>query len=223
MVLIGAAVLIVLLLTGGGKTIIDTVIPGGDEPVPEFDFKLAKVAVVPTAEEADADALRPLAETTATEVAPVLDTLFTEAFLDPNNWKVGEYTEAFEQFSDAAVSSAQVQGSETLTLGASAGDTYDAVEPTKGSIRFEVLFDRDGEPFSVAAHVRFYALGERKDGTYVAIVSHGVMFVRDQGNGWKVTAYDMKRNDHETTAPSPSTSPGASTSPSGTSGGSGAS
>jgi len=223
-VLIGAGVVLVLLLTGGGKAIIDQVIPGGDEPVPAFDFKLAKVAVIATTEDADVDALRPLADGAVNDVAPVLDTLFTAAFLDPNNWKDGEYAEAFEQFSDASIDTAQLHGIDTLTLGANAGDLYDAVTPNKGSIRFEVLFDNDGNPFSVAAHVRFYATAERKDGTFVAIVSHGVMFVRDSGSGWKVQAYDMKRNDHETEAPSAST--GSSATPSaetGSTGGTGAS
>ena len=224
-VLIGAGIVLVLVLTGGGKAIIDNVLPGGDEPVPEFDFKLAKVDVVATAEGAETNALEPLADAAVQEVAPVLDTLFTAAFLDPNNWKGGEYAEAFEQFSDASVETAQLQGIDTLTLGPEAGDVYDAVSPNKGSIRFEVLFDRDGNAFSVAAHVRFYALGELKDGTYVAIVSHGVMFVRDSGNGWRVQAYDMKRNDHETEAPSASTGPSGtpSSSATGSSGGSGTS
>ena len=223
-VLIGAGVVLVLLLTGGGKAIIDQVIPGGDELVPAFDFKLAKVAVIATTEDADVDALRPLADGAVNDVAPVLDTLFTAAFLDPNNWKDGEYAEAFEQFSDASMETAQLHGIDTLTLGANAGDLYDAVTPNKGSIRFEVLFDNDGNPFSVAAHVRFYATAERKDGTFVAIVSHGVMFVRDSGNGWKVQAYDMKRNDHETEAPSASTGSGATPSAeTGSTGGTGAS
>jgi hypothetical protein len=220
--LIGAAVLIVLFMTGG-KDIIAKVIPGGDEPVPAFDFKAAKVTVVPTAENANTKALQPAAEQASQTVVPVLDTLFTEAFLDPNNWKDGSYDEAWEEFSDAARPNASGADAETLTLGANAGDTYDTVSPDKGSIRFDVLFDRDGKPFSVAAHVKFYGLGEGKDGTYTAIVSHGVMFLRDTGNGWKVIGYDMKRNDHEIEPPAASTSPGANGGSSSGSGASGAS
>jgi len=221
--LIGAAVLIVLFMTGSGAKIINKVTGGGDEPVPAFDFKAAKVTVVPTAENADTKALEPAAQQASQDVVPVLDTLFTEAFLDPNNWKDGSYDEAWDEFSDAARTNASGADAGTLTLGANAGDTYDKVSPDKGSIRFDVLFDRDGKPFSVAAHVKFYALGQGKDGTYTAIISHGVMFLRDTGNGWKVIGYDMKRNDHETEAPAASTSPGASSGSSSGSGASGAS
>jgi hypothetical protein len=210
--LIAAAAVLFLTLTGGGKTIIDKL--GGEEPVPSFDLKMSKVSAVGTAEDADASTLQTKAEAAARATMPVLDRLFTEAFLDPNNWKDGSYDEAFQEFSDAAASPASTGDLATITLGADAGDTYSKVSPNKGSIRFEVLFDPDGDAFSVAAHVRFYALAERTDGGYTAIVSHGVMFLRDQGGGWKVVGYDMKRNDHETEAPSAS----ASGAPSGASG-----
>src|SRR4029079_17633066 len=121
-------------------------------------------------------------------------------------------------FSDAALPSAQAQGLETLTLGDNAGDTYDDVQPLQGSVRYDVLFDKDGQPFDVAAHVKFYATATTKDAKYIAIVSHGVLFLQDTGDGWKITAYDMKRNDHETTAPSATGTSGASTGSAATSG-----
>jgi hypothetical protein len=58
--------------------------------------------------------------------------------------------------------------------------------------------------------VIFRATAERKDGTYLAIVSEGEFFLR-QIDGWTITAFDVKRDDHETQPPTPS----ASTSPSG--------
>jgi len=213
-----------LFLPGNGD-VIDAVTPGGggDEPVPAFEFKLSKVEVVATAEDADSVALRPDAEATAADVKPVLDEFFVNAFLDPNKWKDGDYADAFAVFSDAALPSAQTGGAETLTLGENAGDTYEKVTPDKGSIRFDVLFDRESNAFSVAAHVRFYATAQTKESTYVAIVSHGVLFLEDDGDGWHVTAYDMKRNDHETEAPSATGTSGASTGSATSTGASGAS
>ena len=201
-VLILGGVGLFLVLTGKADEVIDR-LPGGNdpEPVPEFDFKLSKVQVIVTGEDADQQAMRPAAEETAAEVMPVIDELFTNAFLDPNLWKDGDYAAALELFDEAALESAQTQGLETLTLGANAGETYEAVTPSKGSVRFDVLFDREGQAHTVAAHVRFYATGERTDATYIAIVSHGVLFLEDDGGGWQVTAYDMKRNDRETEAP----------------------
>jgi hypothetical protein len=219
-VLIVGAGVIVLFLTGNADKLPGP-LGGGDEPVPQFSFKLAKVQVVGTAEDADNAALKPVGDTTAADVAPVLDQFFTDAFLDPNKWKDGNYEDALAVFSDAALPSAQTGGLETLTLGANAGDTYDSVVPDKGSIRYDVLFDRDGNPFDVAAHVKFYATGKRQDATYVGIVSHGVLFLEDTGDGWRITAYDMKRNDHETEAPS--ATPTSSSSSAATTGASGAS
>jgi hypothetical protein len=222
-VLIAGAAILVLVLTGNADTITKPLGLGRDEPVPEFSFKLAKVQVVGTAENADNAALKAPAETTAADVAPVLDQFFTDAFLDPNKWKDSNYDDALALFSDAALPSAQGQGLETLTLGANAGDTYDDVQPLKGSVRYDVLFDKDGKPFDVAAHVKFYATAKTKDAKYIAIVSHGVLFLQDTGDGWRITGYDMKRNDHETEPPAASTSPGATGGSSSGSGASGAS
>ncbi len=206
--LVAAGVVLILVLGGGKGGGLPFV--GGDEPVPEFSFKVADVDTVGTAPNADETELQARAAAVVDEVAPMLDTLFTAGFLDPNNWKDGAYDEAAELFTDAATPSVEV-GSDVITLGASAGETYASVAPRKGSLRLDVLFDKEGQPDTIAAHVRFYALGERTDGTFVSIVSHGVMFVRDQGNGWKVAAYDMKRNDRETEAPSPAAGTGGAT------------
>ena len=222
-VLIAVAAVLVLVLTGNADTITKPLGIGHDEPVPDFSFKLAKVQVIGTAENAENAALKTPAETTATDVAPVLDRFFTDAFLDPNKWKDSNYDDALAVFSDDALPSAQTQGLATLTLGENAGDTYDSVEPLKGSVRYDVLFDRDGNPSDVAAHVRFYATAKTTDARYIAIVSHGVLFLKDTGDGWRITAYDMKRNDHETAAPSATGTSGASSSSASTTGASGAS
>jgi hypothetical protein len=76
-----------------------------------------------------------------------------------------------------------------------------------------VLFDQDGNAATVAVEVRFSALGERTDGTWVEIRSEGELFLQDEG-GWRITAFDVQRDDQETTAPKPSTTPSGSASPS---------
>jgi hypothetical protein len=220
-VLIGGGVALFLNLTGGGKAIIDKV-TGGEEPVPEFAFSLKKVLVTTTAEGSDVEALRPAAEAAADEVAPVLSTLFTEAYLDPNNWKDGAYDEAFELFAPESRSAAE-SAIDTLTAGANAGDLYENLSERKGSIRVGVLFDREGKANSISAHVRFYALGERKDGGWTSIVSHGVMFLKDTGDGWRVTAYNIKRNDREAEAPAATGATGATSASTGSSGAGGSS
>jgi hypothetical protein len=82
------------------------------------------------------------------------------------------------------------------------------VNPRKGFLTYEVLFDHDGNPDTAVVAVRFTALGERTNGTFVEIVSEGQYFLQEI-DGWKITAFDVTRSDAETEPPSP-----ASTSPS---------
>ncbi len=205
-VLVAVAALVILLLQGGEVPIIG----GEEEPVPAFDFNVIRSVPVATVVEADVDALRPAAETVATEITPTLDDLYTNAFLDPSNWREGDYEEVFEAFAPDAVAAAE-ENVDVLTLGTTAGDEYRSVDPRKGTLSYEVLFDRDGNPDTAVVAVFFTALGERTDGTFVKIVSEGQLFLQDT-DGWKITAFDVTRSDRETQPPSPS--PSASASPS---------
>jgi hypothetical protein len=217
-VLVAAGVGLILLLGGGSSGGVLGGIIGGEEPevVPEFEFRLGKTGAVATAAEADQAALTAQAETVTQDVVPVLDDLYTNAFLDPANWREGDYEEVFALFSDEAAAAAG-ESVETLTLGATAGDVYDSVTPTRGSLSFSVLFDQEGNPHTVVATIRFTALGARSDGTYTAIVSEGEMFLRDL-DGWKITAFEVTRADEETRPPpSPSPTGSASASESGSS------
>lgn len=208
-VLAGLGVALFLVLGGNGGGLL-----GGDDDsddVPEFDFTVGRAKAVATAPEADLAALEAEAGTVGEEITPVLDELYTNAFLDPANWREGDYEEVLAVFSEAAGSSAQ-QSVEVLTLGATAGDVYDRVTPENASIGFTVLFDPAGSPNTAVAQVRFTALGERSDGTFTLIVSTGDLFLRDL-DGWRITAFDVTRQDRETQPPA-SPAPSGSASPS---------
>jgi hypothetical protein len=215
-VLVAVGAVLILTLGGGeGGGIIDTITGGGqeDDTVPAFDFHVSKAGAVATVEGADMDALQAQAGAVADEITPLLDDLYTNAFLDPTNWREDDYEEIFAIFAPDALPAAQA-GVETLSLGASAGDVYERVTPRRGSLAYRVLFDQEGVPFTVVVEVSFTALGERQDGTYTAIVSAGELFLRNDG-GWKVTAFDVSRADHETrppASPTPSSSASASAS-----------
>jgi hypothetical protein len=211
---------VVLVLALGGGEVVRDIIPGGDDgpsmETPPFEFRLTKTDIVATAEDAEVSTLRPAAEAAGEDVAPVLDELYTNGYLDPTNWREGDYEEILDLFTDDAAAAA-AENLETLTLGASAGDVYETVAPRRAGLRFTVLFDPEGAVDTIVVRVRFYALGERTDGTFVSIVSAGQVFLRDV-DGWKITAFDVRRADRETEAPSPpppSGSASASASPSG--------
>jgi hypothetical protein len=212
-VLVAAGVALILIVSGGGG---GGIIGGGDdEQAAPFDFRVGRVKVERTVAEADVEQLETEAVAVTEQITPVLDELFTDAFLDPANWREGDYEEMLGLFTDDAAAAA-LNSVDVLTLGASAGDEYERVTPDRGGIDYTVLFDRDNNPDTVTARVRFYAMGELKDGTFVAIVSAGQLFLQDR-DGWKVIAFDVRRNDHETTPPTPSPS-GASPSVTGATG-----
>lgn len=208
--LVVAAVGLFLVLRGDGVDL-PIIGNGPDDTVPAFSFRVTKASGVATSENADADALNALAADLADEISPVLDELFTAAFLDPANWRDGDYEVVWDFFAEDSRSAAE-SAVETLTLGTAAGETYETVEPRMSKLSYEVLFDPEASPDSVVVKFRFSALGEGTDGTYTRVVSVGQLFMDEQG-GWKVTAFDVEREDHETEGPAPATSGTASTSP----------
>jgi hypothetical protein len=131
-----AVVLVPVVLVAAGSIAIFALksgsIPGiGDGPdnsTPAFDFRPGKTIAISTSENVTTKDLQAAAAQTATEATPVIDDLFTQAFLNPENWRNGSYDSALEGFDDAARSSAEKQ-IETLTLGKTAGDTSDTVSP----------------------------------------------------------------------------------------------
>jgi len=207
--IVAVIVVLILVLSGGA----DIPILGGngeDDEVPAFDFNVKKASAVATVGDADLAALTASAEQTSQDITPTIDDLFTNAFLDPTNWREGDYEEVFEAFAEDAVPAAQ-QSVETLTLGATAGDLFEDVEPDKGSLAYDVLFDPEANPDTAVVTFHFVAVGERKDGTFVKLVSDGQFFLRDI-DGWTITAFDVTRSDRETQPPTPSPSASPSSS-----------
>jgi hypothetical protein len=192
--LVVAGVVLFLVLSGGNGGVVgnDT----DDEAAPPFDFRVGRVRVERVVADADVDVLKSEAGTLVTEeITPVIDELWTDGFLDPANWRNGDYEELFALFEADAATTAR-SNVDVLTLGAAAGDQYERVTPDRGGITYTVLFDRDNNPDTVTASVRFRATAELKNGTFVAIVSAGQLFLQES-DGWKVIAFDVSRNDRE--------------------------
>jgi hypothetical protein len=130
-----------LALRGGDGAIIG----GGDEPAPPVRLHRQARTAIPTAPDADEAALSASADEVAHEITPMIDDLYTNAYLDPSNWRHDDYEEVFTAFAPDAAATAE-QSLETLTLGATAGDVFDTVDPGKSKLSYQVLFDPDGEP-----------------------------------------------------------------------------
>jgi hypothetical protein len=199
-------------LTGGNDGPLGSFVPGTGEPdrvTPEFAFRAGKAQAVPTVASQSAEKLKGEAERASREATAVVDDLYTAAFLDPENWTNGTYDSAFEVFDEPSGQEAR-SSLAALTAGASAGETFDDIQPGRGVIESEVLMDAKGQAARVVARVTFTARGTNKDGTITLFVSEGEFFLRSIDGDWKVVAFDVRRNDKvKEPAPSPSVSAGA--------------
>ncbi|MBI3648971.1 MAG: hypothetical protein HY240_09520 [Actinobacteria bacterium] len=203
-----------LLLIGGiflavsGKGPLAGVVPGTSKSpervTPSFDFVSRKTSAIATVATGSESALKRPAQQASKQTTAVLDTLYTEGFLNPDNWTSGSYDSAFEVFDPAAAEQARAEA-DTLTAGAGAGATYDDIQPGRGAVVTNVLMDAKGQPSYVAAKVSFVALGTNKDGTTTVFVSKGQFFLQMVNGQWKVVAFEVTRNDR-VNQPEPSTS-----------------
>ncbi|HVH54192.1 MAG TPA: hypothetical protein VNA32_08700 [Actinomycetota bacterium] len=208
--LVVLGVVLFLLFRGGGGD--GGLLGGGDNTIPVFDFRLTKAVPIlvthnkPTKFDA-------AARDVGAQVGETMTTLYTEAFLDPANWRGGSYDEVWPLFEEGSQAAAQQDGM-TLTLGPSAGDQFDRVDQPVGTLNVKVLLDRENQPATAVAIVKFKALASAKDGMTTAVVSTGQYFLRSVSDGWLVYAFSVSRGDHEVVVPSPGASASATGAPS---------
>jgi hypothetical protein len=180
-------------------------VPGPDNTIPGFNFRLANAIAIPVSRERS-EKLQTKASEAAGSVTKTMSMLYTEAFLDPGNWRDGSYDSVWPMFDQASQPAAQ-QDESTLTLGGTAGQTIDTVSDPTGRLVVKVLFDRRNEPVTAVAVVEFKTLAKGKDGTYTEVVSTGQYFLRPAGGTWHVISFKVSRADHATVpSPGPSTS-----------------
>jgi hypothetical protein len=210
-VLVVAAVVVgvIVFFNAKGSTVTTNPDGGGTAVAPEtpdFDFKVAKAVAIPVTAGQTPKKLAAAAGTAAKGAVAVMDTVYTEGFLDPSSWEGGDYDDAWSQFTDDAAARAE-SATDTLTAGSAAGVAYDTIEPAKATVRPRVLMDDAGKAVSVVAVVFFSAKGVHDDGSYTLFKSTGQYFLRRAGSAWKVVAFDVRRADSEKEAPaSPSAS-----------------
>jgi hypothetical protein len=176
---------------------------------PELTFKVAKAVAIPVTAGQTPKKLAGAASGAADGAVDVVDTIYTEGFLDPSSWEGADYDDAWTQFTDAAAAQAESEA-DTLTAGSDAGATYDLIEPAKATVRSRVLVDDAGKPVSVVALVYFSAKGMHDDGSYTLFKSTGQYFLERDGSDWTVVAFDVRRADSEKEAPATPSASGAS-------------
>ncbi len=206
-VVVLGVVLFLVFTSGGG----DGGLLGEDNTIPAFDFRLTRAVPVLVTHH-DPAKFEAVAQDVGAQVDETMTALYTEAFLDPANWRDGSYDEVWPLFEEGTQAAAQEQGT-TLTLGPTAGDQFAKVEQPLGTLNVRVLLDRTNQPTTAVAIVKFKAVASGKDGTTVAVVSTGQYFLRSASDEWLVYAFSASRDDHEV-IPSPGPTASATAAPS---------
>jgi len=201
--LVALGIVLFLLFRGGGSD--GGILDGGDDTIPAFDFRVIRAIPILVTDK-EPTQFDSTAQDVAGQVSDTMTTLYTEAFLDPANWRDGSYDEVWPLFEDGSQAAAQQDGT-TLTLGSSAGDRFDRVDQPLGTLNVKVLLDRTNQPATVVAIVKFKALATAKAGAPILVVSTGQYFLRQASDGWLVYAFSVSRGDHEVVpSPGPSSS-----------------
>lgn len=178
------------LLLGGDDPIVRVPIIQ-EPPVEPFTFDNVRASVSPLSD-TKPKRLRDVASTASAEIAPVIEELIMQTFVDPDAW--GDYGDAWDLFEDAAAAQAEADA-DVLTLGASADDVYDELRAGGGTLRVIVLTDEKDHAIRAVAQVRFRASATLKDGSATEISSDGSYFLVRERDDWRIVAYDVRREE----------------------------
>jgi hypothetical protein len=191
---VAALVAAIFVFTGGGDGPLG-ISMGNDTPeTPEFTFKVHKGPVTTTAEGADQQKAVAAAAPAAKAVTATLDTLYTEAFLDPANWQEGSYEDALVLFSPDARAEAEQQ-LELLTAGTEVSG-LETIQPMPSTVKTEVLVDPKNVPASVIGIVKFQASGVEGSDRFV-FSSKGQYTLEKIDGDWTIVSFSVSRADKE--------------------------
>ena len=202
----GAGVVVVgvaawILLSGGDVPLLPD---GGPSGPTAFNFELARKIKVSSTSDTPPARLGDVARDAGEGVQATMDELYFRAFVDQDSW--GDYADAFALFDTQAAARAEADA-EVLTLGPSAGDEFEVVNPTTGTLSISVLTNGKDSPVTAVAEVRFLADATRTDGGTTEISSTGSFYMRQVDGTWRIFAYDVDRDDTTAAAPSATGSP----------------
>jgi hypothetical protein len=180
-----------ILLKGGNDHVGTGAKPGSNTP--PFDFQLSRTKGVPTAANGKID--QGAVSAAAKDIDTTLTNMYALAFLDPDKWKKNDYDAAFGFFAEGKAAASAKRDEATLTLGPTAGDTFDDVQPRNSRLSVRLLTDRGGKPVASAVTADFIADATKKDGSIMVIKSHATYYLRPTGEGWIIVGYQATRAD----------------------------
>jgi len=194
-VVIAAIVIVALFLLLGGKdSPIGSIIPNNEPPPPEFAFNHKHVTSGFEATVAKVDKDKQLK--TAKQITPAVQTAVTSllqtGYVDPDTW--GDAGAIDDLFTGTAKD--QVEPNvDTLTLGSTAADTYESLDPSASANHLKVVAMTDGNANAIRAMATFDFTGKatQSDGGVAKVTVTGTLFFVPDGNDWKIEAFRVQR------------------------------
>lgn len=174
---------------GGGRAASATPTQG----VPSFRFAVTRAVPLSTTS-TKRESLASLANQAASEITTIITRLYTEAFLDPANWRAGSYANVWPLF-DSGAGAAARKDVQALTAGTDAGSRFVAVEPVAGTLVIRVLMDESDRPSIAVAIVTFSADATATAGGLTTLVSSAQFILHETPNGWRIYSFSVQRRD----------------------------
>lgn len=193
--LLGVAVLAVVLLTRGGGPLGGPDVP----PIPTLKF-VAKTKHVFQGKAASAGAQQGEAET----LTKMFSEFYQEAFVDPDAWGDGTFSDLDGLFADD-VKASFTRDLPSLTIG-TARTELKRVDLGPNYLGITIYYDSKQKPTFAVASVQFEGRGTlKRAGPTVTIKQSATYYLQKLGSSWMITAYDT--NETQTTpTPTPTAS-----------------
>ena len=182
---------ILLVLFGGKNNPVTSLITGSSSPpVPTFAFKNVQTGFESTVARVDKKKQLKAAKAITPDVQKQVTALLQAGYVDPDTW--GDAGAIKDLFTGPAVD--QVEGNiDTLTLGSSAGDTYESLNPNASRIKVVGLTDGNANATRAMAEFEFTGKATLKDGTFATVSVTGTLFFVPDGNDWKIESFHVRR------------------------------
>ncbi len=181
------------------------IIPGlSSTPPPEqFEFKTVTPKPEATVAHLDKKKLEKAAKHNVPAIQDVVTQLLQAGYVDPETW--GDAGKLDDFFTEEAAK--QVEPNiDMLSLGKNASDTIQSVHPLPSKLKVTTLIDGNLDPIRALGEITFKAKATNTDGSTTKITLTGTFFLVPDGDGWKIEAFDLNREEKQHAAKTPSAS-----------------
>ena len=202
-VAVAALGLLWFLFGRGEDSVIGLPFTSSAPPPEQFEFKTVTSKPEATVAHLDKKKLEKAGKHNAPAIQEVVTQLLQTGYVDPETW--GDAGKIDDFFTEEAAK--QVEPNiDTLSLGKDASDTIESVNPGASKLKVTTLIDGNLDPIRALGEIKFKAKATNTDGSTTKITLTGTFFLVPDGDGWKIEAFDLNREEKQRPAKTPSAS-----------------